>query len=284
MDIINDTQFTRFRVVPTTPRIGAEILDVDLSEVDDALFNELHRAFLQNQVLFFRNQKISPEQQRALAARFGDLHVHPAAPHMAGDPAAFVIHTHKDSKINNGGGWHTDVSCDKEPPMATMLHLHVVPPLGGDTLFNSMYAAYDDLSDRMQNFLSGMTAVHDGEQVYRGRYSDRGVDDTDAEYPQATHPIVRTHPETGKQSLYVNRLFTSHIKVMKAAESRALLDFLYDHVERPAFQTRFKWSKNDIALWDNRCVQHLAVWDYWPHERKGLRFTIKGDQPFHRAA
>jgi len=280
----NDNPFTRFRVVKSTPRIGAEILDIDLSHVDDALFSELHQAFLENQVLFFRDQKITREQQRALASRFGNLHVHPAAPHLEEDQAAFIIHTHKESKINNGGVWHTDVSCDREPPMATMLHLHVVPPLGGDTLFNSMYAAYEDLSDRMQKFLSGLVAVHDGEQVYRGRYSDRGVDDSDTEYPKSEHPIIRTHPETGRQSLYVNRIFTSHIKGMKPAESRALLAFLYDHAEQPAFQMRFKWSQNDIAFWDNRCVQHLAVWDYWPHERKGIRYTIKGDQPFHREA
>jgi len=168
--------------------------------------------------------------------------------------------------------------------MATMLHLHIVPPLGGDTLFHSMYAAYEDLSDRMQSFLSGVVAVHDGEQVYRGRYSDRGVDDSNITFPKSEHPIIRTHPETGRPCLYVNRVFTSHIKDMKPAESRALLDFLYDHAERPAFQTRFKWSRYDIAFWANRCVQHFAIWDYWPPARKGIRYTIPGDQPFQKAA
>ncbi len=271
------------RVTPITPAIGAEIDGVDLGNLDDGVFEEVHRIFLEHQVVFFRDQDITPSQQRAFAERFGILHIHPAAPKVADEPAAMTIHTHKDSKVNNGDRWHTDVSCDAEPPLATVLHLNKIPPVGGDTFFASMYAAYDALSEPMRQFLSGLIAVHDGEGPLRGRYDDLGVDDDGVEYPCHEHPVIRTHPETGRPGIFVNRTFTSHIKDMNAKESAALLDFLYDHIESLAFQVRFKWTENAVALWDNRCVQHMALWDYWPHERKGLRYTVKGDRPFYKA-
>jgi taurine dioxygenase len=210
---------------------------------------------------------------------FGPLHQHPAAPEMPGQPEIFVIHVHRDSQIANGEFWHSDVSCDEEPPLATMLQIHVLPDSGGDTLFVNMYAAFEALSEPLKQMLSGLTALHGSEHVYRGRYSDRDVDDEGKIYPVASHPIVRTHPETGKQALYVNRTFTTRIEGLSENESDALLTFLFAHCERPDFQIRFRWEKNDVAFWDNRCTLHRAMWDYWPNERKGHRVSIKGDRP-----
>jgi taurine dioxygenase len=210
---------------------------------------------------------------------FGDLHMHPAAPQMPGYPEVFVIHAHRDSKIANGEFWHSDVSCDEEPPLGTMLQIHVLPDIGGDTMFANMYAAYDALSAPIRQMVTGLTAVHESEHIYRGRYADRGMDDRGKVYPSAVHPVVRTHPETGRKAIYVNRTFTTRIVELNAAESDAVLTLLFDHCEHVDFQIRFRWQQNDVAFWDNRCVMHRAIWDYWPNERKGRRVTIKGDRP-----
>ncbi len=265
-----------------SPAVGAEIRGIDLSRgLTGEEFKEVHKAFLDHQVLFFREQKeISPVVHVEIGKRFGNLHFHPAAPQMEGQPEIFVIHTHRDSKIANGEFWHSDVSCDEEPPLGTMLQLHLLPPVGGDTLFSNMYQAYEELSETFQKFCEGLSALHESEHVYRGRYSDRGVDDSGKVYPSSVHPVVRTHPETGRKALYVNRAFTTRIQALSEDESRAVLDLLLDHCEQLIFQTRFRWQKNDVVLWDNRCVQHHALWDYWPEERKGRRVTIAGDRPY----
>lgn len=280
MSIAND--YRLIEVTPVEPAIGAEIRGVDLAQGLSAdAFDEVKRAFLENQVLFFKEQsQMAPERQIEIGRMFGDLHFHPAAPHLEGHPEIFVIHAHKDSKIVNGGGWHTDVSCDEEPPSATMLQINLLPSKGGDTLFSSMYAAWEALSEPMQRFLLELTATHDSEHIYRGRYKDRGVDDAGKTYPSAVHPVVRTHPETGRRALFVNAGFTTRINELSSAESKNLLGFLFRHVEDPLFQVRQRWAENDVALWDNRCVQHHALWDYWPEERKGHRVTIAGDRPF----
>jgi taurine dioxygenase len=273
--------YETIEVRPLTPTIGAEIRGVDLSQdVSNQQFDEIHRAFAEHSVVFFKEQRpIPPEQQITFARRFGDLHYHPAAPHLDGHPEIFVIHTHKDSKIANGNNWHTDVSCDETPPLGTMLQLTQLPSNGGDTLFASMYAAYDALSEPMKAFLEPLTARHESEHIYRGRYSDRGVDDRDKVYPSAVHPVIRTHPVTGRKALYVNQAFTTRINGLTRPESKALLAFLCSHAEQARFQVRFKWEVNDMAFWDNRCAQHYAMWDYWPEERKGHRVTIKGERP-----
>ena len=232
-------------------------------------------------MIFFRDQgPLAAEVQIDFARRFGDLHAHPAAPHMPGHPEIFVIHAHKDSKVANGNGWHTDVSCDEEPPMATMLQIHELPATGGDTLWINTCAAYESLSEPLQKFLEPLTARHESEHIYRGRYSDRGVDDAGRTYPSAEHPVVRTHPDSGRRSLYVNPSFTTRICELKAEESDALLEYLYRHQQRPELQVRFRWTENAIALWDNRSTQHFALWDYWPEERRGHRVTVAGERPF----
>lgn len=278
------TQIQDYQLIDVSafaPNLGAEIRGVSLADgISDAQFAEINRAFLQYQVLFFKDQaEIPPDQHVNFAKRFGPLHVHPAAPTMDGHPEIFEIHVTKNSKVANGEHWHSDVSCDKEPPLGTMLQLHILPDCGGDTMFSDMYAAYDDLSPAMREMLDGMTATHESEHFYRGRYADRGKNDDGIEYPSATHPLVRTHPETGRKALYINRTFTRRINELSQAESDAILDYLWNHAEQINYQIRFRWSLNDMAFWDNRCCMHRAIWDYWPAERKGRRVTIKGDIP-----
>ena len=269
-------------VVPMSPVLGAEIAGVDLAGgVTDDDFALIHQAFLEHGVVFFRNQRpLTKADQVVFARRFGPLHHHPAAP-ADDDGAVFIIHAHRHSPVANGNGWHTDVSCDPEPPMATMLQIHLMPKVGGgDTLFADMEAAYAALPDEMRTMLKTLTARHASEHVYRGRYADRGVDDTDVDYPSNVHPVIRTHPETGRPSIYVNRSFTSEIVGVSDAESERLLSILFGHIEQPEFQIRFRWETNDVAIWDNRRLLHFAIWDYWPYERKGHRVSVLGDRPY----
>ena len=261
-----------------TPIIGAEIGGVDLGHPSNRQLDEVHRALAENQVIFFRDQKLTPQQHLDFGRQFGPLHIHPAAPHAPGHPELMIIHADKDSPRANGENWHSDVSCDLLPPLGSILYIKTCPPRGGDTLFASMYAAFEALSDRMKQYLDGLTAVHDGEPVYRGLYANYGVADKPS-YPRAEHPVVRTHPVTGRKALYVNRGFTRHIVGIPRDESEGILRYLYEHMENPLFQCRFRWRANSVAFWDNRCVQHHALWDYWPHTRSGFRVTVLGDKP-----
>jgi taurine dioxygenase len=263
----------------TTPVIGAEIEGVDLSRaLPPGVFDELKQALADNLVIFFRDQSMTAEQQVVFGRMFGDLHLHPAAPHAPGHPEVMIIAADETSVRANGEAWHTDVSCDLEPPMGSILQVHECPPEGGDTVFANMYAAYEALSDRMKAHLDGLTAVHDGEQVYRGTYRNLGVEDKPV-YPRASHPIVRTHPWTGRKALFVNASFTTRIEGLPLDESDALLRYLYQHLTHPLFQCRFRWTPGAVAFWDNRCTQHHAIWDYWPNRRAGTRVTIKGERP-----
>ena len=271
----------RITVTPFAPALGGEVRGIDLADgLDSETYRDVRAAFLKYGVLFFKEQsEISPEVHVAIGRMFGELHMHPAAPQMPGYPEVFVIHAHRESKVANGEFWHSDVSCDEVPPLGTMLQIHILPEIGGDTLFANMYTAYDALSAPMRQMLDGLTARHESEHVYRGRYSDRGVDDAGKTYPHADHPVIRTHPETGRKAIFVNRTFTTRINELSETESRAILDLLFAHCEQIDFQIRFRWARNDVAFWDNRCVMHRAIWDYWPNERKGRRVTIKGDRP-----
>ncbi len=264
-----------------SPNLGAIITGVDLSkEINENQFKDIHKAFLDNQVLFFQNQnEILPEIHLKLGKLFGELHVHPAAPSMPGYPEIFEIHAHKNSKVANGEFWHSDVSCDIEPPLGTMLQLHILPETGGDTMFSDMYSAYNELSNKYKSLLDGLIAIHESEHLYSGRYEDRGVNKDNIKTPVANHPLIRTHPITGKKAIYVNRTFTTGIEGMNKNESSSILEFLFEHCEHVNFQIRYRWNKNDMAFWDNRCTMHRAIWDYWPNERKGRRVTIKGDKP-----
>ena len=266
------------RVDPVSPVIGAEVSGVDLTRpLTPEGFELLQAALMTHLVLFFRDQALSLEQHKAFGRRFGELHVHPAAPKDSEHPEILVVHGDATAKFVPGELWHSDVSCDVEPPMGSILRIEQVPTSGGDTLFASMYAAYEGLSDRLQRFLGELTARHDGRQYYVDRYG--GGDLRDGTYPSAEHPAVRTHPVTGRQALYVNEGFTTGFKELKKAESDVLLAFLVKHCAAPEFQCRFRWRPSSMAFWDNRCTQHHAIWDYYPQTRHGYRVTIKGDRP-----
>jgi taurine dioxygenase len=264
-----------------TPQIGAEIHGVDLGRpLDEPAFKQIHDALIENCVIFFRDQHLTPESQKAFGRLFGELAVHPAAPGLVqGHPEILVIHADENSKHVAGEDWHSDVSCDPEPPMGSVLYMKELPAVGGDTLFASMYAAYDALSEPMKRMLEGMTALHRGEHVYRGRY---GVNDAGRVFPEAEHPVIRTHPVSGRKALFVNRFFTTRIVQLSRLESEGVLGMLYRHIETPEFHCRFRWRVNSVAFWDNRCAQHHALWDYYPQRRHGHRVTIKGARPFYR--
>jgi taurine dioxygenase len=268
----NHISFRRY-----TPNVGVTIDNVDLADIDDDVLEEIRRAVAEHCVVFFRDQHLSVEQHIEFGRRFGELDVHPAAANPTGHDEILVISADENSDRANGEAWHSDVSCQPQPPMGSILYIHEVPPSGGDTMFANMYAAYDALSEKMKEYLDGMVAVHDGEHVYRGLYT--GVADKPT-YPRSKHPVVRTHPETGRKCLFVNRAFTTHIVGVPRDESDAILGFLYQHMEHPNFQCRFQWEANSIAFWDNRCAQHRAIWDYWPHRRYGHRVTVMGDTPY----
>lgn len=271
------TPYEHITVSRATPNVGAFIDGANLARLDDATFAEIRRASNEHCVVFFRDQHLTVEEHIEFGRRFGELDVHPAAANATGHDEILVISADENSDRANGEAWHSDVSCQEQPPAQSILYMREVPPTGGDTMFSSMYAAYDALSDNMKSYLDGMVAVHDGGHVYRGLYA--GVADK-ADYPRAKHPVVRTHPETGRRGLFVNRAFTTHLVGVPRDESDAILAYLFAHMEHPNFQVRFTWQANSIALWDNRSAQHRAIWDYWPHRRYGHRVTVKGDTPF----
>src|SRR5262250_3976365 len=205
-----------------TPHVGGVVTGVDLAgPLDEPTFKQIHDSLIDNGVIFFRDQRLTPDEHKAFGRRFGELHIHPAAPGLVeGHPEILVIHADETSKRVAGEVWHSDVSCDPEPPMGSILFMHELPPVGGDTLFASMYAAYEALSEPMKRFLEPLTAMHEGEHVYRGRY---GVDDTGRTFPRAEHPVIRTHPVSGRKALYVNSGFTTRIVQLGRGESDAVL-------------------------------------------------------------
>lgn len=269
-------KYQSFDAIPTTPVLGAELHGIDLSKpLGERAVAELKDALARFQVIFFRDQALDHESHKAFGRLFGPLAIHSGVPGIPGHPEIVAIHTDADSKYIAGENWHSDLSADAEPPLGSILYLHTVPTVGGDTLFSSMSAAYDALSDRMKAHLDGLSAVHDANHVYHALFHDY-----EKRYPVSTHPVVRTHPVSGRKCLFVNSSYTTKINDLPREESGALLRFLFDHVKNPNFQTRFKWCPHSIAFWDNRAVQHLAVWDYFPQTRSGYRVTVAGDKPF----
>lgn len=263
-------------VRPMTRRIGAEVFGIDLREpLGNQIFTELHDALMDHQVLFFRDQPIDHDAHKAFGRAFGELAIHSAVAGLPDHPEIVAIHADENSKFVAGEDWHSDLSCNEEPPMGSILHMHTLPHHGGDTLFASMYAAYDALSPTMKAFLNPLTAVHDANPVYQALFPDPSKT-----YPCNSHPVIRTHPVTGRKLLFVNSSYTTRINELSPGESRAVLDFLFQHVKDPNFQVRFRWKKDSIAFWDNRCTQHFAVWDYYPDTRSGFRVTVAGDKPF----
>ena len=267
------------RFDPLTPIIGAEVHGIDLGEpLSDATCEALHAGWMRHHVLFFRDQPLDIEQLKAFGRRFGEPHHHPMGD-VEGHPGVLAIHADANSTTFAGRNWHTDVSCDELPPSASILHLHQVPDVGGDTIFGNMYAAFDALSPAFAAFLDGLEAHHSGRQRFAGYFGASEEDSRDGKFPEAVHPVVRTHPVTGRKALYVNPVFTSHIVGIEPGESQAILGFLYRHIALPDFQCRFRWRENSVAMWDNRCVVHAAIPDYLPQTRSGYRVTVVGERP-----
>ena len=265
-----------------TPGIGAEITGVDISQpLDKDPIARLRELFLRHLVLVFRDQVLSREDHKQFARHFAELHVHPShrsGLNKGGDPEIFVIDTPADAKQSNGEAWHSDVSCEAVPPMASLLYVTKVPDNGGgDTMFANMYEAFSELSNDLKTLLMGKTAFHDGEidLLNYGITLPAGQ-----QYPQASHPIIAKRPETGRPLLFVNGSFTSHIENIPGWESDMLLSGLYDFVARNArLQCRVKWAPNTLVMWDNRCVQHQAIMDYAGFARYGERVSILDGKP-----
>jgi taurine dioxygenase len=270
-------------IVPLTPVIGAELHGLDLAQpLSPSTLEAIRAALLEWKVLFLRDQHITTEQHLDFARSFGALEVHPFAPHKPGYPEVLAI-THDRESRGRENTWHSDVTWRAEPSLGSILHALEVPPVGGDTLFADMYLAYEGLSDSVKAKIEGRAAVHDFGH-FRARMRKSGKTEAEIEafnltYPMVEHPVVRTHPETGRKALYVNAAFTQHIVGLDKAESDALLKHLYAQAAIPEYQCRFRWETGSIAFWDNRASQHYAVSDYWPAVRRMERVTIIGDRP-----
>ena len=273
-------------ISPMTGVLGAEIAGVDLSEeLSDETIAAIRSALLEHHVLVFRDQDLSMERQLAFGRRFGPLDTHPFVHGNERHPEILDVVTEPDDRINFGGGWHTDVTFLPEPDMGSILYAVEVPPSGGDTLFANQHAAYDALSETMQGMLDGLVAIHTASHQYgEGGTStlSRAMRTRNAELSGTTveHPVVRTHPESGRKGLYVNRAFTTRIRKLTSDESHALLTFLFRHGVKEAFTCRLVWEPGTLAMWDNRSVQHYALHDYAGHRRVMRRITVKGDRPY----
>lgn len=273
------SQFTRFEVRPLTPTIGAELLGLDLSqELDDAMIGDIRAALLAHKVVFFRDQNIDRAQHLAFARRFGPLEIHPATPRDQPDPEVLRI-AHGPNSRGVENNWHSDVTWRAEPSLGSILRAIELPEVGGDTLFSDMYAAYDALSPAMQAFVCTLEAEHDIARVFAKRLN-QDIEKLHEKFPVQTHPVVRTHPETGRRGLYVNTGFTTRILGLSKKESDWLLDHLYGLAAVPERVCRFRWAPGSLAFWDNRACQHYAASDYFPAVRIMERVTIAGDRPY----
>ncbi|QFZ24621.1 taurine dioxygenase [Saccharothrix syringae] len=243
--------------------LGAEIRGIDLNALTDEQFELIHDTLLRHQVIFLPGQgNLEPEAHIAFGRRFGEVELHPYLPRLEGHPEIVVIDSDEGAKVDI---WHTDMTFHQSPPIASVLHLVELPPSGGDTMWTNQCLVYESLSAPLRDLVDGLTAIH---TIRVGtEFSSR-----------AEHPVVRVHPETGRRSLYVNRLFTSHIPQLTRNESDALLEYLFRFSESPQFTCRYRWSRGDVAMWDNRVTQHYAVNDY-RERRRGQRITVLGDHP-----
>jgi len=285
------------KIDPMTGALGAEISDVDLSApMDDDLFSAIKAVFLDYQVVFFPNQNLTTTQHRDFASRFGSLDI-PVfvppfdTPKVEGHPEIYqLIKEPADSSINIGGFWHADVTHRETPNLASIAYVREAPEFGGDTLFSNLYLAYETLSPGLQNMLRGMRAIHTSAMPYGGKTArsaalsrdhvkqtgefDFEMDNVEEKLIETAHPVIRQHPDTGRLSLYVNRAFTSHFENWTPEESKPLLEFLWEHAERPEFTCRYRWRQGSVGIWDNRCVLHYALNDYYGQRRVLHRISV----------
>ena len=271
-------------VRPLTSRIGAEICGVDLSQnLPQATIGEIRQVLLDYLVIFFRDQDITPEQQISFARKFGDTDIYPFVKGLDDYPQITPVLKLPDETVNFGGIWHSDTVYLDKPPMGTVLYAKELPPMGGDTLFANQYLAYENLSAPLRGFLKGLKAVNSATKgTAAATRSDRVADagTGEARVLEAIHPVVRTHPETGRKALYVNTGHTVRFDGMTEEESRPILEYLFQHQIKPEFCCRFIWTPGAVAFWDNRCAQHYPVNDYHGYKRLLHRITLKGEKPF----
>jgi len=276
--------YSHIRIEPLSPCIGAEILGVDLSApLDAGTVAAIRHAFLEHLVVFFRDQSLTPEQYLRFARTMGEPSEYPMVQGMDGHPEITEVIKREDERVNFGGIWHSDTTYLECPPMGTMLYARELPPVGGDTLFANMNMAYESLSPGMRRLLDGLTAVNSAaKDVAAATRADRIRErpgQTSSAPPEAEHPAVRTHPETGRKALYVNPGHTVRFATMNEAESAPILDYLYSQQIRPEFTCRFRWQIGSLAFWDNRAAQHYPLNDYHGHRRAMQRITLAGDRP-----
>jgi taurine dioxygenase len=274
---------SQIEVRPIAGSIGAEIHNVDVGQdLDDGTIGDIRKALLDHCVIFFRDQSIDAEQHKAFTRRFGKIFIHPNYKGMQADPEIIQITREPGDKKIVGEDWHADTTMMPEPPMGAILYAIEVPPYGGDTLFANQCQAYEALSDGMKKLLSGLRAVHSdrlvaGPAANKNAYRATKVrEDADWRETVSIHPVVVTHPETGRKLLYVNHSYTVGFEGMTEAESRPLLDYLLNHGHRPEYTCRFRWEKGSIAFWDNRACKHLAIHDAGPFRRVMRRTQVAG--------
>jgi taurine dioxygenase len=272
-------EWNAFSVTPLGSTIGAELSGVDLrDDLSDDVIAEIRQALFEYKVIFFRDQPLDPDQHVRFAARFGELEVHPFIPSNTGRPE--LVRFEKSAETGGYENlWHHDVTWREAPSMGAVLHAVEVPPVGGDTLFCDMYAAYEGLDDETKERIEGRTAMHDFLRAFGAQVPPERMEEMRELYPMVEHPIVVTHADTGRRHLYVNRVFTSHIVGMDQAESNQLLDLLCYQAETVEYQVRFTWRNDSIAFWDNRGAQHYASSDYWPQRRVMERASVVGGRP-----
>ena len=278
-----ENPYRTIEVSPLAGALGAEIAGVDLAaELSEEVVAEIRRAWLEHLVVFFRDQFLEPEAFLAFARRIGETARYPFVKGIEGYPDIISVTKLPHETVNFGGIWHSDTVYLERPPMATLLVAREVPPRGGDTMWSNMYAAYETLSPGMQQLLTGLKAVNssamaDVSKTREDRIRDDGYED-DHEY-LAEHPVVRTHPETGRAALYVNPAHTARFVDMTVEESSGLLGYLFEHSTRPEFRCRFRWRAGSVAMWNNRCAMHNPMNDYHGYRRSLHRITLAGDVP-----
>ena len=273
-------------ITPLSAALGAQIDGVDLTRpLSPQQRDAIEQALLEHQVIFFKDQSLTPQQQARFAANFGDLHIHPIYPNVPEQPEVLVLDT-AVTDVRDNAVWHTDVTFLPTPAMGAVLSAKQLPAFGGDTLWASGIAAFEGLSRPLQVLLDGLTATHDFTKSFPlERFGSTPEDflrwdQTRKNNPPLSHPVVRTHPVSGRKSLFVNEGFTTKINELSEAESEAILKLLFAHSTRPEYTIRWRWQENDVAFWDNRVTQHYAVDDYRPNRRVMHRATILGDAPF----